>query len=71
MERRKSYLLHMAEKLSEFIQSNGMNASKAMDILQSRGIVSDLCVKPEDVARADEAGAIKFLSRYVSTNVKA
>jgi hypothetical protein len=51
--------------LSEFIQKNRMDTGKAMNLLQSNGIISDNAVSVEDVAEADTKNAVRFLSGYL------
>jgi len=38
-----------------------MKPVEAMNALQDVGVISDLCVKPEDVAAADVEKAIEYL----------
>ena len=40
----------------------------AMDLLQGAGIISDLCVMPEDIAQADQPRAVAWLVDYVRKN---
>jgi len=36
-----------------------------LDLLQGAGIISDLCVSPEDIAQADQPRTVAWLLDYV------
>jgi hypothetical protein len=56
----------MQNSLENFIEKNGMNPEKAMNVLQRAGIVSDNAIFAGDVAEADFTAAKKFLSKYLA-----
>lgn len=49
--------------LPQFLAKRGLDPSRAMDLLQSEGLVSDECVWPCDVAPSDQAAAILWLTK--------
>jgi hypothetical protein len=51
--------------LKYFIEKNGMNAEKSLNLLQSHGIISDNVIELSEVATADFTAAIRFLSGYI------
>lgn len=41
-----------------------LEISKAMNLLQDFGVISDNCINATDIAQADIPAAVKFISEY-------
>lgn len=55
--------------LQQFITAHGWDPTKAMNLLQEHGVVSDNCVTVADVAVKDHAAAIQFLGDYPNSDL--
>lgn len=52
------------EQILKAAYENKLSELQAMNLLQDRGIISDLCVWIADIAKEDAELAIKFLNYY-------
>jgi hypothetical protein len=52
--------------LLNFIRAHRLKPSEVMDRLQANGVVSDNCVTVADVAEADHARAVEWLTKNPS-----
>ena len=50
-------------RLSAFLRFHQIKEPDAMAVLLDAGVISDLCMKPEQVAKADEWEAINTLRK--------
>ena len=51
--------------LEQFIKDHGLDASKTLDMLQEKGLVSDNAVYAKDVYKGDCELAVAYLQRRV------